>query len=187
MDKITTKQKNKIIEESILSLANGNIDSMDILYEIIKNDIYAFALSKTCNKFDADDILQDTFIRIYENAKLYKPQGKPLAWIFTIESNIINRYFQLRNRNENISDDAIINTVSDSSVNTQERLIKNEYLKKLLNNLNEFEKEVISLHVVSDLKFREIAKILGKPLSTVLSKYNRAIKKLQKIAKEEEL
>lgn len=179
-----TKNKSIIIEECLVSLAEGKIDAMDLLYETIKRDVYAFALSKVCNKFDADDILQDTFIRIYENAKLYTPQGKPLAWIFTIETNVINRYFQLKSRNDVLSDELILNTVADTSTTTEDKLIKQEYLQRLLSNLNCFEREVISLHIVSDLKFREIAKYLNKPLSTVLSKYNRAIKKLQKIAKE---
>lgn len=185
MNKMTIKDKNRIIEECILSLASGNINTMDVLYEYIKKDVYAFALSKVCNKFDADDILQDTFIRIYENAKLYKPQGKPKAWIFTIESNVINRYFQLKCRNQVVNNDFIIDTITDNNDEVANESINNEYLNSILNELNEFEREIISLHIVSDLKFREIAKLLDKPLSTVLSKYNRAIKKLQKIVKEE--
>ena len=54
-----------------------------------------------------------------------------------------------------------------------------------MKSLNEEEREVISLHVVSGFKHREIAALLQKPLSTILSKYNRAIKKLQMIVKEE--
>ena len=94
MDKVV--DKNLVIDQCLISLANGNNDAMDSLYVIIKNDIYAYALSKVRNKFDADDIMQDTFLKIYENAKLYKPMGKGLAWIFTIETNVINRYFQIK-------------------------------------------------------------------------------------------
>lgn len=179
--------KNTIIEECLISLAEGNIEAMDVLYELIKKDTYAFALSKVKNKFDADDILQDTFVRIYENAKLYTSLGKPMSWIFTVESNVINRYFQLKNKQEIINNETIINNIIDSStnINTSDKLIKNEYLNKLLDTLNDFEREVISLHLVSDMKFREIADYLNKPLSTILSKYNRAIKKLKKISREE--
>ena len=63
--------------------------------------------------------------------------------------------------------------------------MKMENMEQMLKHLNEFEREVIMLHIVSDLKFREIASQLNKPLSTILSKYNRAIKKLQNIIKEE--
>jgi RNA polymerase sigma-70 factor (ECF subfamily) len=180
-----TENKNTIIEQCLISLAENKLEAMDRLYETISKDVYAFAISKVRDKFDAEDITQDTFIRVYENAKLYTPIGKPLAWIFTIETNVINRYFNLKNRNNNIEDESILEQVEDSSNIDESKEIKNDYLRKLLLNLSEIEREIISLHLVSDLKFREIAKLLNKPLSTILSKYNRAIKKLKQIVKEE--
>lgn len=179
------ENKNTIIEQCLISLAENKLEAMDRLYETISKDVYAFAISKVRDKFDAEDITQDTFIRVYENAKLYTPIGKPLAWIFTIETNVINRYFNLKNRNNNIEDESILEQVEDSSNIDESKEIKNDYLRKLLLNLSEIEREIISLHLVSDLKFREIAKLLNKPLSTILSKYNRAIKKLKQIVKEE--
>lgn len=183
MTKNTIKEKNNIIENAIVGLANGDVDAMDILYSTIKTDVYAFALSKVYNKNDADDILQDTFLRIYENAKLYVPFGKPMAWVFTVELNIINRYFQLKSRYDVLNDETIIHDIVDESNDSKNNEIQDEYLITLLESLDEFEREVISLHLVSDLKFREIAEMLNKPLSTILSKYNRAIKKMRKISK----
>ena len=183
MTKNTIKEKNNIIENAIVGLANGDVDAMDILYSTIKTDVYAFALSKVYNKNDADDILQDTFLRIYENAKLYVPLGKPMAWVFTVELNIINRYFQLKSRYDVLNDETIIHDIVDESNYSKNNEIQDEYLITLLESLDEFEREVISLHLVSDLKFREIAEMLNKPLSTILSKYNRAIKKMRKISK----
>lgn len=179
------ENKNTIIEQCLISLAENKLEAMDRLYETISKDVYAFAISKVRDKFDAEDITQDTFIRVYENAKIYTPIGKPLAWIFTIETNVINRYFNLKNRNNNIEDESILEQVEDSSNIDESKEIKNDYLRKLLLILSEIEREIISLHLVSDLKFREIAKLLNKPLSTILSKYNRAIKKLKQIVKEE--
>ena len=115
MTKNTIKEKNNIIENAIVGLANGDVDAMDILYSTIKTDVYAFALSKVYNKNDADDILQDTFLRIYENAKLYVPLGKPMAWVFTVELNIINRYFQLKSRYDVLNDETIIHDIVDES------------------------------------------------------------------------
>ena len=83
-----------------------------------------------------------------------------------------------------LEDEILVNTISDDSSNETEEM-KMESMEKILMHLNEFERQVVMLHLVSDLKFREIAVQLDKPLSTVLSKYNRAIKKLQKIVKEE--
>lgn len=77
---VKTKDKNTLVEECLISL------------------------SKVGNKFDADDILQEIFIKIYENAKLYTPLGKPMAWIFTIETNFINRFLKSKNRIKSIDE-----------------------------------------------------------------------------------
>ena len=103
---------------------------------------------------------------------------------FSIETNIINRFYQIKSRSELIDDEVSLDNISKNT-DESELMIKNDYLNRLLNNLDIEEREIISLHIVSDLKFREISKILNKPLSTVLNKYNRAIKKIKKIAKEE--
>lgn len=163
--------------ESLLSqISEADTSALGQLYELIETDVFAYALSKTANKENAEDITQDTFIQIWKNATQYKPMGKPLAWIFTIELNLIRRQFNLNNRN--VSLDEAVNVESEDGDFTQS-VINNEFLRELLNVLNEEEREIISLHVVSGLKHREIAKLLDKSLSTVLSKYNRAIKKLQ--------
>lgn len=179
----TIKEKNKLIEECISSLAQGNISKMDDLYNCIKSDVFAYALSKTCNKDDADDITHDTFLQIYKNAKLYTPRGKPLAWIITIESNLINRHFQLKSRNIDLTDEILEKQISDNDF--EKNSINSEFLKNILRNLNEDERVVISLHIVSGLKFKELANQLNKPISSVLSKYNRAIKKLKNKVKED--
>ncbi len=175
------KNRNILIENCLISLANNKVDAMDLLYKTIKNNIYAYAISKSIPNFDIDDLVQDTFVRIYENAKLYEPLGKPMAWIITIETNVINRYYQTRKREEEKSKEYLLN---NEIVSFSTSYNENEFLKLLLNNLKEEEKEIISLHIVSNLKFKEIAKIMDKPLSTILSKYNRSIKKLKNLVKD---
>ncbi len=173
--------KNERVERLIQRMANGDSHAMDELYMLIKTDVYAFALSKTQNSYDAEDIMQDTFVQIYKYAARYKPQGKPLAWIFTIITNLANRRFQLAQRNTTLDED--YETTSDGA-DLENDIVNNEFLSVILRELSQEEQEIIVLHIVSGLKHREIAKVLGKPLSTVLSRYNRAIKKLQQYAKE---
>ena len=68
----------------------------------------------------------------------------------------------------------------DFSYSTDEQLSVTEAMLKLSDD----ERQIITLHAVTGLKHREIARLLGMPLATVLSKYNRSIKKLQKILEE---
>ena len=177
-----TETKNSRIEALLALIARGDTAAVGRLYDLIKTDVFAYALSKTGNKQDADDIMQDTFVKIFKFAKQYTPKGKPMAWIITIELNLIRRHFQVNARTVSLEgqyERAFMNESPEQSV------INNAFLKELLLRLNEDEREVISLHIVSGMKHREIAKVLGKPLSTVVSKYNRAIKKLQLVVKEE--
>ncbi|MBR2375546.1 MAG: RNA polymerase sigma factor [Clostridia bacterium] len=175
------QKKNARIEALLAEIANGDLTAMGQLYDLIKTDVFAYALSKLGNKSDADDIMQDTFVRVYKYAKQYQPKGKPMAWIIRIELNLIRRHFQVKSRTVAF-DESFENTPSNEYF--EEDVINNAFLREILKTLNEDEREVITLHIVSGMKHREIAKLLQKPLSTVLSKYNRAIKKLQLVVKE---
>ena len=164
------------VEELIERMSLGDVSAMGDLYELIGSDVYAYALSKTLNKEDAEDITQDIFVQVWKSATQYKPMGKPLAWVFTIEINLIRQYSNKKRRF--IPLDESIEIESDDGDFT-ETIINAEFLRQMLATLCEDEREIIALHIVSGFKHREIARLLDRPLSTVLSKYNRAIKKLQ--------
>lgn len=171
-----TCSRDSRVEKLIERMSFGDMAAMGELYKLIKTDVYSYALSKTANKADAEDVTHDTFVQIWKNAALYSPKGKPLAWIFTVEINIIRKRWGRDVRLVPL-DEAIEVECDDGDFS--ERVIDNELIRRLIMTLSEDEREIISLHIVSRLKHREIARLLQKPLSTVLSKYNRAIKKLQ--------
>ena len=173
--------KNKQIEFLIARIADGQEEALGALYDLIKTDVYAYALSKVTSVYDAEDVMQDTFVQIYKNAKTYTPKGKPLAWILTIELNLIRRMFQLKSRVTDLEEVAI---VADSA-SLEKKVVNGIYIESLLKTLSDEEKEIVTLHVVNGFKHREIAKFMKKPLSTILSKYNRAIKKLQNAVEED--
>ena len=176
------KEKNREAERAILRMSSGELEAMGELYELIKADAFAFALSRTSSIEDAEDITHETFVQIWKCAKQYKPMGKPLSWVFAIEMNMIRRQYNLRKR--------VIPLVEYESIADEDefahRVIENEFLRQLMCSLDEEERTIISLHAVSGLKHREIAELMKKPLSTILSKYNRAIKKLQEKAQKME-
>ena len=183
LSEISQLSRAEQIEEQIAGIANGNMDALSRLYEMIKTDIYAYAISKLANKHDAEDITHDTFVLIYKHAKQYRAEGKPLAWIFTIELNLIRKLCNANKPSASL-DEAIGEKSNESDFTNQ--VVNSQFLREVLSKLDKEEREIISLHIVSGLKHREIAKLLDKPLSTVLSKYNRAIKKLQAEVKEVE-
>lgn len=175
------KSKNLMIDEYLFRLGEGDRSAMGGLYELISEDVFAFALSKTCDRELSEDVTHDTFVQLYKNAPLYRSQGKPLSWIFTVEINIIRRLYQQNKRTVSLEDH--IESLTDEH-DFAESMAKSEFVRDLLATLSEEEREIVVLHVVSGLRHREIASLLEMPLATVLSKYHRALKKLKAIVKE---
>ena len=163
------------IDDSLIEkISNGDTDAFRELYESASKSVYGFALSILKNRYDAEDVLQDTFLRVYKNASGYKAKGKPMAWMLRITKNLALTRLREKSKNEeyNLSAEA-----PDFSFveNTDSRLL----LEKLFTILSDDEKQIVVLHVTGGLKHRETAEILELPLGTVLAKYNRAIKKLR--------
>ena len=81
-------------EELFIQIAEGDMQALETMYYQTYKAVYGFILSILKNQYDAEDILQETYIKIKTGAHLYKPQGKPLAWIFTIARNL--SYMKIR-------------------------------------------------------------------------------------------
>ena len=170
------------LEERLLPLVGqGDSEAFEVLYRSTEKAVYALALSILKNAHDAEDIVQETYLKVRAAAHLYVPQGKPLAWLFTITKNLCRDLLRGQSRTEaapdGAEDDLRFSYVSDPT----DRLV----LEAALKALGEEERQVVLLHAASGLKHREIARDLGLPLSTVLSRYSRALKKLQRYLTEE--
>lgn len=166
----------------ISALADGDMDAMARLYDAASAGVYAFALSVLKNKQDAQDVLHDTFVSIYGAADHYRSVGKPMAWIMTIAKNQCYKLLRQRRRMAELSledwnDDPMLVTYIPS-----DNKLLVEYCMK---SLSDRERQIVALHAVSGFKHREIAALLGVPLPTVLSKYNRAMKKLRVLLEKE--
>jgi len=181
----TAADKQQKVDRLLKKLTGKDMNVLEELYNLIKTDIYAFALSKTGNKTDAEDILEDTFVQIYKHCDQYNSQGKPMSWVLTIAANLINKRYIKASRYTELNEDIDSDENPQSCDDFSDQVIENEFLRGLMSTLSSEEQQIVTLHVVSGLKHKEIGTLLDLPLSTVLSKYNRAIKKLQTLAKED--
>ena len=107
-------------------------------------------------------------MRVWTSAASYEPQGKPMAWIFTIARNRCYMVFRSRRHEADVGLEELGENVDRDALNAA------------LNLLSEEDRSIVLLHASSGMKHREIAQSMDMPLSTVLSRYNRAMKKLQK-------
>lgn len=177
-EKKDKEELNKYIKEIVL----GNKDALTELYKLTSSSVYGFALSIVKNIHEAEDILHDVYIKIYENASTYQEDKNPMAWILTITRNL--SLMMLRKKKHNVDIDEIIEILpmKCEAFDAETKLL----LTVAFKYISDEERNILMLHAVSGYKHREIAKLLELPLSTVLSKYNRTIKKIRKFMSEEE-
>ena len=161
---------------ALAGLAAGDQEALGQLYHRTRTAVYGLALSILRHGHDAEDVTQDTFVRAWEKAEQYRPQGTPMAWLLAIARNLALMKLRERARTQDLPPEDWESFAIDShDVTTEDRTV----LTAALSTLSDEERQIIMLHVTAGLKHREIAQLLELPLSTVLSKYRRALSKLK--------
>lgn len=157
-------------------MAKGDTRSLELLYRAAAPGVYAYALSILKNSQDAEDVLHESFLSIYSNSGSYSSQGKPMAWMLTITRNLCFKRIAERQRySQTPLEEWDGFTARQESLSSDDKLV----LEACMKVLSDEERQIVVLHAVSGFKHREIAAMLSLPLSTVLSKYNRALKKMK--------
>ncbi len=170
------EEKPEKLENMLSLICTGDQDAFSEFYEKTKTAVYGFALSLLRNTYDAEDVMQSTYVNIYRTATQYQKQGKPMAWVLTIVKNLC---FEKMRKTKHEIDSSELGDYSASY--TEEMSVDDKLLIEFsLNKLKPNERKIVILHTVSGLKHREIANLLDMPLGTVLSLYQRAIAKTKK-------
>ena len=121
-------------------------------------------------------------MKIYQKAADYTSYDKPMAWIFTIVRNFALMKIRDGKKEGSLEDD---NDLPEQDFSFVEDLSERIILKTTINKLDDNERTILLLHAVAGLKNREIAELLDMSINTVLSKYNRTVRKMQKYLEEE--
>ncbi len=170
------KKELSIEEDLFEKIGNDDMEAFGELYDQTEKVMYAYILTLVKNHDDTLDILQDTYLKIKSAAHLYKPMGKPLAWMFTIAKNLYFKKVRKNKRKVDMKDEYIENSMDISFVPDPEDKI---VLETALKVISEEEREIVIMYAVGGMKHKEIAENMDLPLSTELSKYHRALKKLK--------
>lgn len=158
---------NRIVEE----LKAGSEEAFDKIYYAYKDLVFFVIISILKDRSLSEEVMQDTFLRMYNNIHKYNRKNFK-AWLLRIARNLaINEY---RRRRETLEYDD--NILSD---NYYEHNRTYDLMKDLKVYLDGDELEVVILYIVYNLKHREIAEVLDKPLGTILWLYRKAIRKLK--------
>ena len=167
---------NADILDSLLSkMANGNKEAFKEFYKLTNTSIFAFSLSILKSIPDAEDITQTVYLKLFSNVGKYKSKGKPMAWMLTMVKNLCYDKIRKDSHTEPLHD------FQDYKINiTTYSTIDNKILAEAcLNILHDEERNILILHILSGLKYREISELLQIPIGTITSKYNRALDKIK--------
>lgn len=166
-------------EKLILRFQEGDINAYNELVKRYKDRLLNFALRYFNNVEQAEDVVQDTLIKLYTHASYYKKVAKFSTWIFTIAKN--NALTELR-KNKRKKTDSLwtddgqvidINSKEESLDSKVQNEIAIDQLNKFLDEIPENFRMAVVLRDFEELSYEEISKILEIPIGTIKSRINR--------------
>jgi RNA polymerase sigma factor (sigma-70 family) len=190
---------NKLSDEQLVKLyINGNEAAFEVLLKNHKQKVYGYIYKMVKDSELAEDIFQDTFIKVIHTLKQdkYNEEGKFLPWVMRIAHNLIIDYFRKSNRmpiagrkkRAGEDDDFdIFSTIKISDKNIQDHIIEEQILndvKKLIDYLPADQKEVLVMRHYQDMSFKDIAETTGISINTALGRMRYALINLRKLVKD---
>ena len=171
MGKINEKELKEIFYE----IKDSNTSAFEKLYSKYSTLVYGIAFSILKNKQDAEDVVQAVFAKIYDIDTDKLPTQKEASWLYTTTKNEAITF--LRKRDNNLDLDSIYEIETPN--NDIEEVISKDAYNRLISKLNDKEKEIISLKILANLSFDEIANLLNEPTSTIKWRYYKSINSLK--------
>jgi len=181
------KESGPTDEQLIARFQQGDAYAYDLLVKRYRDPLMNFIYRFLGDRTDAEDILQETFLRLYKNKHYYKEIAKFSTWIYTIAGNLAKTELRKRKRRNIFSIHNFMSTEKDYELPdkgiTPEKFanaaITDKEIQKAIGKLSPKFKQVILLRDVQGFSYEEISQIVNIPLGTVKSRVNRARLKLQ--------
>ena len=168
---------------------SGDENSLSVLINRHQARLYGFIFSKIQDRDAAEDVFQDTFIKVINSLKRgkYNEQGKFLPWVMRISRNLIIDYFRKNKRLpkfKNKGDFDIFSVLSDESPNAENKIVESQIadsVRILLEELPEDQKEVIKMRIYHDMSFKEISENTNVSINTALGRMRYGLINLRKM------
>ena len=165
-------------------LQNGDTSVFAEIYELTRKSVYFAALSILHDSSLAEDIMQDTYLKVLDRLATYQEHNFRAFLVRIARNEAINEYHR---RKRTIASDETIDYLGEFSWEgiVEIDAVKREIITKALGCLEPIEKNIVILHTIGDTPHREIALILDKPLGTITWIYAKAVRKMREAVKED--
>ena len=186
-EKNSRKRESRLIKR----LQGGDLTAFDEIFAEYRQRIFAYVLGFLHDRGNAEDVTQECFVTLARKIESISPSKGLLSWLFRVARN--RSIDRLRKRTDLLPGDDFVEDVlhedTSQAVPDTELLRKEESrrIRKLLDSLPKRERDVIAMRFFGDLKFREIAKVMKRPLGTVLWQANTGMKRLRDRLKDEQM
>lgn len=181
--------------ELIRSYLSGNEDSLEVLIGKHQQRIFSYILVRIQDQDLANDIFQDTFVKVINTLRRgkYNEEGKFLQWTMRIAHNLIIDHYRREKRMPTMAptdEFNIFDILKDGSLNVESTMIKEQIeadLHKLIEQLPNDQKEVLKLRHFSGLSFKEIADQTDVSINTALGRMRYALINLRKLMEQSQV
>jgi RNA polymerase sigma factor (sigma-70 family) len=192
MFKTNVLNDNELVQRFI----EGDQNSLEILIHRHKGRVYSYILLIVKNQELAEDIFQETFIKVIRSLKRgkYVENGKFISWVLRISHNLIIDHFRKEKLQGTVSNDSleidVFNSQKFSEETIEDQLVNRQILSEvtyLVKELPEDQQQVIYMRHYMGLSFKEIADQTGVSINTALGRMRYALINLRKIIREKNL
>lgn len=188
--------KNSTPDSTLVSdFIKGNENSLEVLIKRHKQRLYSFIYSKVLNRDIAEDVFQDTFIKVIRTLKKgnYNEEGKFLPWVMRIAHNLVIDHFRKTNRMpafKNTDEFDIFSVIVDGNLNAEKKMIQEQIhtdVRALIEELPEEQKEVLIMRMYRDMSFKEISENTGVSINTALGRMRYALMNMRKLIEKNKI
>ena len=182
--------------ELIKRFMNGSQPSIEVLINRYKTKVYTYILLMVKNQQLAEDLFQETFIKVIQSLKMhkYKDNGKFVSWIIRIAHNLVIDHFrkekQINTCNNEDYEADLFNSSKFSAKNIEQLIVHDQIIKdvrKLIDELPDDQREVVMLRHYGQLSFKEIAEQTDVSINTALGRMRYALINMRKMIEEKKL
>ncbi len=181
-------------EDLMSQFQAGVVEAFDILVGRYKDPLTNYIYRFLGDMKECEDLLQETFLRVYRNRHSYRRIAKYSTWLYTIAGNLARSEYRKRKRRRLYSLQSVNRDEEEYEVEIPdetfspdrhtESVFQDQYIQDALKKIPQEFREVVVLRDVQQLAYEEIADITGLPMGTVKSRINRGRTKLQALLKD---
>ena len=189
-------RKNPITDSTLVSeYIEGKEASLALLIKRHQQRLMSFIYSKVKDRDTAEDVFQDTFIKVIRTLKKgnYNEEGKFLPWVMRIAHNLVIDHFRKTNRMpsfKNTDEFDIFSVLGDGNLNAEKQMIQEQIyndVRELVKELPEEQKEVLVMRLYKNMSFNEISENTGVSINTALGRMRYALINMRKLIEKHKI